>query len=218
MKKSLQITLLMINILFLSACSSKVPETNSIINNPSLLKPVPNRQNEFYYISDNFDVNNYNRIKVSDINIIVDEDDKNDIDKKLLSQITNYLQQNLQQELTKVLKNSKSKNELIMNISINSFDISYDMIMPWELMPIGLGIKAIMLTTGFEKRKLHTMLALEINDKYNKHKLLYVDYETRKEMPSYEELTFKNIKPLLDHWIKNYTQGLKELKNYKHLK
>ena len=40
----------------------------------------------FYYISDNFDVNNYNRIKVSDINIIVDEDDKNNIDEKLLSQ------------------------------------------------------------------------------------------------------------------------------------
>ena len=85
--------------------------------------------------------------------------------KNYYLKITNYLQQNLQQELTKVLKNSKSKNELIMNISINSFDISYDMIMPWELMPIGLGIKAIMLTTGLEKRKLHTILALEINDK-----------------------------------------------------
>lgn len=218
MNRFLQLTLLTLTVLFFSACSQKIPQSNKIISNPSILKPVPNKENEFYYISNSFDVNNYNRVRVSDISIIIDEDDKNDIDAKILSQTTTYLQKNLQKELTDILKNNKSNNELIMEISINSFDVSYDMIMPWELMPIGLGIKAIMLTTGLEKRKLHTVLALKLHNKYKQDELLYVDYETRKDMPSYDELTFNNIKPLLDHWVKNYAKGLQELKDYKHTK
>jgi hypothetical protein len=43
-----------------------------------------------------------------------------------------------------------------------------------------------------------------------------VDYKTREDMPSYDELTFQNIKPLLDYWIKNSKIKLEELNNHKY--
>ena len=217
MKKTLQLTLLTLSMIFLSACSSKTPEANLIVKDPSLLKPVPNKEEVFYYLNKDFDANNYSYVLVPKIRIIVDEDDKQDIDKKLLQKISTYLQQNLQKELSKVLSKNGTNNGLIMQISIASFDISYDTLKPWELMPIGLAIKAVTRGTGLETRKLNTSLAFKMSDrKTKKTQIMIVDFKVKDDMPSYDELTFKNVKPLLDYWIHNSRKKLKELNDHKY--
>ena len=217
MNKIFKLTFLTLIILMLSACSSKTPEKSLIIDDPSLLKPVPNKENVFYYLNKSFNANNYNRVIVPEIKIIVDEDDKQDIDKKLLQKISTYLQQNLQKELSKVLSRNRTNNGLIMQISIASFDVSYDTLKPWELMPYGLAIKVLMRTTGFESRKLNTSLAFKIHDQKTKEtQVMIVDYKVKDDMPSYDELTFKNVKPLLDYWINNSKKKLEELNNHKY--
>jgi len=201
----------------LSACSSKTPEKSLIIDDPSLLKPVPNKENVFYYLNKSFNANNYNRVIVPEIMIIIDEDDKQDINPKLLKRISKYLQQSLQKELTKVLSKNSINNNLIMNISVASFDVSYDALKPWELMPYGLAIKVLMRTTGFESRKLNTSLAFKIDDQKTKEtQVMIVDYKVKDDMPSYDELTFKNVKPLLDYWINNSKKKLEELNKHKY--
>lgn len=212
MRKTLQFTLLLLSMIFLSACSQKSPQANSIIKDPTLLKPVPNKENVFYYLNKNFDANNYNHVIVPRMKIIVEEDDIKDIDKKLLNQISEYFQQNLQKELTSVLSKNDSTNGLIMKMALVSFDVSYKALKPWEFMPYGLAIKVVLRGTGLEKRKLNTTLAFEMIDKENKtSQIMVVDYKTRDDMPSYDELTFENVKPLLDYWIKNSKKKLTEL-------
>jgi hypothetical protein len=135
MKKTLQLTLLLLSMIFLSACSQKSPQANSIIKDPTLLKPVPNKENVFYYLNKDFNANNYNQVIVPEVKIIVEEEDKKDIDGKLLNEISVYFQQNLQKELTSVLSKNNANNTLIMKMSIVSFDVSYKELKPWEYLP-----------------------------------------------------------------------------------
>ncbi len=217
MKRFVEFTFIALSIILLSACSNKSPQKSNIIKDPSLLKPVPNKEDVFYYLNKSFDANDYNQVIVPEITIIVEEDDKNDIDKKLLNKITSYLQENLQKELNKVLEVNTSKKALIMQISIASFDVSYDALKPWQYMPYGLAIKTIMRGTGLEKRKLNTSLVFKISDKNTSQtQVLIVDYKTKEDMPSYDELSFENVKPLLDYWINNSKTKLKELNDHKY--
>ncbi len=217
MKRFVEFTFIALSIILLSACSNKSPQKSNIIKDPSLLKPVPNKEDVFYYLNKSFDANDYNQVIVPEITIIVEEDDKNDIDKKLLNKITSYLQENLQKELNKVLEVNTSKKALIMQISIASFDVSYDALKPWQYMPYGLAIKTILRGTGLEKRKLNTSLVFKISDKNTSQtQVLIVDYKTKEDMPSYDELSFENVKPLLDYWINNSKTKLKELNDHKY--
>jgi len=217
MKRFIEFTFIALSIILLSACSNKSPQKSNIIKDPSLLKPVPNKEDVFYYLNKSFDANDYNHVIVPEITIIVEEDDKNDINKKLLNKITSYLQENLQKELNKVLEVNTSKKALIMQISIASFDVSYDALKPWQYMPYGLAIKTILRGTGLEKRKLNTSLVFKISDKNTSQtQVLIVDYKTKEDMPSYDELNFENVKPLLDYWINNSKTKLKELNNHKY--
>jgi len=217
MKKTIQITLILCTAILFTACSQKTPEANRIIEDPSILKPVPNKENVFYYLNKKFDANNYNKVYVPKIDIVVEEDDKKDIDKELLNKISTYLQENLQRELTSVLANNASNNTLKMEMAVTSFDVSYKNLKPWELMPYGLAIKVIMRGTGLEKRKLNISLAFKLSDeKTSETQILIVDFKTRDDMPSYDDLTFQNVKPLLDYWVKNSKVKLTELNNHKY--
>jgi hypothetical protein len=217
MKKSLQLTLLLLSIILLSACSQKTPQVNSIIKDPTLLKQVPNKENVFYYLNKDFNANNYNQVIVPQIKIIVEEDDKKDIDEKLLNKISVYFQQNLQEELSSVLSKNNANNALIMKMSIVSFDVSYKALKPWQYLPYGLALKVVLRGSGLEKRKLNTTLAFQISDKKTKTpQIMVVDYKIRDDMPSYDELTFENVKPLLDYWIKNYKNRLEDFNNHKY--
>mgnify|MGYP000005810765 CR=1 FL=1 len=217
MKKTIQMIFILSSAILFTACSQKTPEANRIIEDPSILKPVPNKENVFYYLNKKFDANNYNKVYVPKIDIVVEEDDKKDIDKELLNKISTYLQENLQKELTSVLANNTSNNTLKMEMAVTSFDVSYKNLKPWELMPYGLAIKVIMRGTGLEKRKLNISLAFKLSDeKTSETQILIVDFKTRDDMPSYDELTFQNVKPLLDYWIKNSKVKLTELNNHKY--
>ncbi len=217
MKKTIQMIFILSSAILFTACSQKTPEANRIIEDPSILKPVPNKENVFYYLNKKFDANNYNKVYVPKIDIVVEEDDKKDIDKELLNKISTYLQENLQKELTSVLANNASNNTLKMEMAVTSFDVSYKNLKPWELMPYGLAIKVIMRGTGLEKRKLNISLAFKLSDeKTSETQILIVDFKTRDDMPSYDELTFQNVKPLLDYWVKNSKVKLTELNNHKY--
>lgn len=217
MKKTIQMIFILSSAILFTACSQKTPEANRIIEDPSILKPVPNKENVFYYLNKKFDANNYNKVYVPKIDIVVEEDDKKDIDKELLNKISTYLQENLQRELTSVLANNASNNTLKMEMAVTSFDVSYKNLKPWELMPYGLAIKVIMRGTGLEKRKLNISLAFKLSDeKTSETQILIVDFKTRDDMPSYDELTFQNVKPLLDYWVKNSKVKLTELNNHKY--
>lgn len=217
MKKTIQMIFILSSAILFTACSQKTPEANRIIEDPSILKPVPNKENVFYYLNKKFDANNYNKVYVPKIDIVVEEDDKKDIDKELLNKISTYLQENLQRELTSVLANNTSNNTLKMEMAVTSFDVSYKNLKPWELMPYGLAIKVIMRGTGLEKRKLNISLAFKLSDeKTSETQILIVDFKTRDDMPSYDELTFQNVKPLLDYWVKNSKVKLTELNNHKY--
>lgn len=217
MNKIIQVIVLTLSIILLSSCSNKVPQKNLLIEDPTLLKPVPNKENVFYYLNKNFDANNYNHISVPKITIIIEDEDKKDIDKELLTKITTYFQKNLQNELNKVLEVNSSKNELIMKISLASFDVSFDTLKPWQYMPYGLAIKGIMRGTGLEKRKLNTSLVFKISDKKTKKiQFLIVDFKTKEDMPNYKNLSFKDVKPLLDYWINNSKTKLQELNDHKY--
>lgn len=217
MKKTIQITLILCTAILFTACSQKKPQSSELIKDPTVLKPVPNKENAFYYLNKKFDANNYNRVIVPKIDIIVDEDDKEDMDKELLNKISTYLQENLQKELSSVLANNNANNSLNMQMSITSFDVSYNTLKPWELMPYGLAIKVVMRGTGLEKRKLNISLALKLSDEKTKEtQILIVEYKTKDDMPSYDELTFQNFKPFLDSWVKNSKTKLKELNDHKY--
>lgn len=217
MKKTIQMIFILSSAILFTACSQKTPEANRIIEDPSILKPVPNKENVFYYLNKKFDANNYNKVYVPKIDIVVGEDDKKDIDKELLNKISTYLQENLQKELTSVLANNDSNNTLKMEMAVTSFDVSYKNLKPWELMPYGLAIKVIMRGTGLEKRKLNISLAFKLSDeKTSETQILIVDFKTKDDMPSYDELTFQNVKPLLDYWVKNSKVKLTELNNHKY--
>lgn len=217
MKKVLQLTLLTLSMIFLSACSKNMPEPNSIIKNPAILKPVPNKENVFYYLNKDFNAQNYSYVVVPKIVINIDENDKKDIDQKLLKKISNYFQKNLQSELTQVLSKNSARNGLVMEISIVSFDVSFNNLKPWEYLPYGLAIKAIARSTGLESRKLNTTLAFKLSDvKSEISQIMVVDYKVKDEMPSYDEFKFENVKPLLDYWINNSKKKLQALNEHKY--
>jgi len=204
-------------VLFLSACSSKVPQSNSIIKDPSILKPVPNKENVFYYINKGFDANQYNKVEIPKIIINGTEEDKTKIDTKLFQSISKYLENGLEKELTSVLSNNSVSNTLIMNIGISSFDVAYQPLKPWQYLPFGLAIKAIGRGTDLEKRKLYITQVIKILDKKtNTTQIMIVDNKVKDDMPKYEELTFNNVKPLLDYWIKNSKEKLQELNDHKY--
>jgi len=203
--------------IFLSACSSKVPEPNSIIKDPSILKPVPDKDNVFYYLNKDFDANEYRYVIVPAIKINVEKDDEKNVDKKLLKEIATYYQKNLQKELSKVLSKNRTNNGLIMQVSISSLHVSYDALKPWEFLPYGLAIKVIARGTTLETRKLNTVIAIKLSDKKTKNtQIMVVDNKVEDDIESYDEFTFKNVKPLLDSWIKNSKEKLQELNDHKY--
>ncbi len=217
MKKVLQLTFLALSMIFLSACSPKTPKPNSIISDPSILKPVPDKDNVFYYLNKDFNANDYRYVIVPEIKINVEKEDEKNVDKKLLKQIATYYQQNLQKELSKVLSKNRTNNGLIMEVSIASLNVSYDELKPWEYLPYGLAIKAIARGTTLETRKLNTVIAIKLSDKKTKiSQIIVVDNKVEDDIESYDEFTFKNVKPLLDSWIKNSKEKLQELNDHKY--
>lgn len=190
--------------------------TNNLIKNEQILKQSSLDENVRYYKTKGFDFKNYNKITVEEIRII-DNENNNKVDKKILDKITNYFHSNLETKLNSVIKTNQKENELVLKIAIANIETAYEELAFYQYLPYGLAFTAIKRGIGYEKRDLNIQLILKLIDKKSKKsQVLLVDNGLVKNIQSQDELSFVNTKPLLDAWIAKYTKRVKELNQGKY--
>jgi|LGOV01.1.fsa_nt_gb hypothetical protein len=181
----------------------------AIIDDLKKLKPSKLNRNAFYYIQDDYDFSKYNSIEVEPVKMMILDEEREQIDKELVVKISKYFTEGLNTELNKVIKNNKGNKKLLLKSAFLSIDVSFDNLLPHQYMPFGLALKAALRSTDLEERKLRVHFALRILEKESKETIvMLLDKNIKDDVESYEDFTFKDIKPLLDIWIERYAQRL----------
>lgn len=215
MKKLISILLLVIVSIFIVGCSSKSIKQNSIVNNLSQLKPSPLNENTLYYLKSGVNFKNYNIIKVPTIEITYEN--KSLENKRLTNLISIYFTNKLSLELNSIFNNNQGNQQLELEASIISLDVSFDDLKFYNFLPYSLAFKALKRGTGIEKRKLRVHLALKLIDIKSKDIIAQLITKNIKESSlTIEEISFSDVKPILDKWVALYKLRLQELNEDKY--
>lgn len=206
-----------IGVVFLG-CSQKQLEKNPYIKSSQTLKQSPFDEQVRYFKTEDFDIRNYNRIYIDDIEIINNINNEK-VDKKVLDNITSYFQVKLEKNLNEAIKTNIKNNSLLLKIAITNIDVAYEDLAFYQYLPYGLAFTAIKRGVGYEEKELNVQLVLKLIDtQTSKTLLLLVDNGLVKNILSHDKITFINTKPLLDAWINKYTLRVKELNEGKYNK
>lgn len=211
MKSIIKITSVLIASVLLTSCTSNKQTHLTPENKQVELKKSPYKEGAYYYLNEKVDLKNYINVTIPFIPIIKEKSDES-IDESTMNSISTYFKNNLQSELNSVLlKNNGAKN-LTINISITSIEKEYKSLKFYQYIPVGLAITALKRGVGGEDKNLITKISLKVSDSNTKELIaVVVDSESIKGFEKDETITFKDVKPSLDNWIKHYKNSLEKL-------
>ena len=210
MKTKLQIIALVATALLFSACSSKDPKQTSLIENPSLLKQSKKDDSVYSYVKKDVDFSKYSSIMVP--RITIKGDSENRLHEQLEMRISNYFTDNLDAHLNEIIKNNPGAGSLLLEVSIDSVQVGYEDLKVWQYIPVSLAIKAIGRGTGIEDKDLNVAIALRIKDNATKETLaMAIDTKMKEDIKDIADVTFEDVKPMLDKWINRLTMRFTEL-------
>lgn len=221
MKKLLLTSLVAGTLLFTGCASSQAPENSAskLIENPKKLTKSVFDESVYYYIKDNHDFAQYNKVVVPSIPV---EDSKDAvIDEKIKKEISEYFTKGISVAVNEVVKTNSGNKTLKLEIAVEKVDVVYEDLKFYNFIPVSLAVKAISRGTGIEDKDLMVAIAMRLTDVDNQEIIaLAVDSKKVENVNEIKDVTLEKVKPILDEWITRFKLRIDDFSKgiYKDLK